>query len=150
MNVVKRTKWSTTKWLEVVCLEDIVRPNVKALAGFNPVLRLTTLTEHKSNTIERALAKMSKYQVMEFNDTFTRNRIIAIMKPYLASVQAGRGIQDFHIICDTSNNTPDVISRNQLVVDIYIKPTYVSEMISLHFVNAGTNDFSSIINTSNS
>ena len=98
---------------------------------------------------------MSKYQVMEFNDTFTRNRIIAIMKPYLASVQAGRGIQDFHIICDTSNNTPDVISRNQLVVDIYIKPTYVkptyvSEMIHLNFINAGTNDFSSVISTNNS
>lgn len=102
------------------------------------------------NTIERALAKMSKYQVMEFNDTFTRNRIIAIMKPYLASVQAGRGIQDFHIICDTSNNTPDVISRNQLVVDIYIKPTYVAEMIHLNFINAGTNDFSSVISTNNS
>lgn len=101
------------------------------------------------NTIERALAKMSKYQVMEFNDTFTRNRIIAIMKPYLASVQADRGIQDFMVICDTTNNTPDVISRNQLVVDIYIKPTYVAEMIHLNFINCGVNDFSSIISSNN-
>ena len=92
---------------------------------------------------------MSKYQVMEFNDTFTRNRIIAIMKPYLASVQADRGIQDFMIICDTTNNTPDVISRNQLVVDIYIKPTYVAEMIHLNFINCGVNDFSSIISSNN-
>ena len=99
------------------------------------------------NTIERALAKMSKYQVMEFNDTFTRNRIIAIMKPYLATVQAGRGIQDFMIICDTTNNTPDIISRNQLVVDIYIKPTYVAEMIHLNFINCGVNDFSSVISS---
>lgn len=101
------------------------------------------------NHVERALAKMSKYQVMEFNDTFTRNRIIAIMKPYLASVQADRGIQDFMVICDTTNNTPDVISRNQLVVDIYIKPTYVSEMIRLNFINCGVNDFSSIVSSSN-
>ena len=100
------------------------------------------------NAIERALAKMSKYQVMEFNDTFTRNRIIAIMKPYLATVQADRGIQDFEVICDTTNNTPDVISRNQLVVDIYIKPAYVAEMIRLSFINCGVNDFSSIISSS--
>lgn len=100
------------------------------------------------NAIERALAKMSKYQVMEFNDTFTRNRIIAIMKPYLATVQADRGIQDFEVICDTTNNTPDIISRNQLVVDIYIKPAYVSEMVHLSFINCGVNDFSSIISSS--
>ena len=97
--------------------------------------------------IERALARMSKYQVMEFNDTFTRNRIIAIMKPYLATVQAGRGIQDFMIICDTTNNTPDVISRNQLVVDIYIKPTFVAEMLHLNFINCGVNDFSTIVSS---
>ena len=86
---------------------------------------------------------------MEFNDTFTRNRIIAIMKPYLASVQADRGIQDFMVICDTTNNTPDVISRNQLVVDIYIKPTYVAEMLHLNFINVGVNSFESIISSNN-
>ena len=97
------------------------------------------------NTLERSLAKMAKYQVMEFNDTFTRNRIISMIKPFLSSVQAGRGIQDFLVICDESNNTPDVISRNQLVVDVYIKPTYVAEFIHLKFTNAGTNSFSSVI-----
>ena len=51
------------------------------------------------------------------NDNFTRNRIISMIKPFLSSVQAGRGIQDYMVICDESNNTPDVISRNQLVVD---------------------------------
>ena len=58
-------------------------------------LRLTTLNEDKC---ERALAKMAKYQVMEFNDNFTRNRIISMIKPFLSSVQAGRGIQDFLVI----------------------------------------------------
>ena len=97
------------------------------------------------NTMERALSKMAKYQIMEFNDNFTRNRIVAMIKPYLSSVQAGRGIQDFLVICDESNNTPDVISRNQLVVDIYIKPTYVAEFIQLRFTNAGTNSFAEVI-----
>lgn len=97
------------------------------------------------NTIERSLSKMAKYQVMEFNDNFTRNRIISMIKPFLGSVQAGRGIQDYLVICDTSNNTPDVISRNQLVVDVYIKPTYVAEFIHLKFTNAGTNSFSEVI-----
>jgi hypothetical protein len=97
------------------------------------------------NTMERALSKMAKYQIMEFNDNFTRNRIISMIKPYLSSVQAGRGIQDFLVICDESNNTADVISRNQLVVDIYIKPTYVAEFIQLRFTNAGTNSFAEVI-----
>ena len=83
------------------------------------------------NTLERSLAKMAKYQVMEFNDNFTRNRIISMIKPFLSSVQAGRGIQDYLVICDESNNTPDVISRNQLVVDVFVKPTYVAEFIHL-------------------
>lgn len=97
------------------------------------------------NTMERALSKMAKYQIMEFNDNFTRNRIISMIKPYLSTVQSGRGIQDFLVICDESNNTPDVISRNQLVVDIYIKPTYVAEFIQLRFTNAGTNSFAQVI-----
>jgi hypothetical protein len=97
------------------------------------------------NTVERALSKMAKHQIMEFNDNFTRNRIISMIKPFLTSVQAGRGIQQFLVICDESNNTPDIISRNQLIVDIYIKPTYVAEFINLRFTNAGTNSFSEIV-----
>jgi len=97
------------------------------------------------NTMERSLSKMAKYQIMEFNDNFTRNRIVSMIKPYLGSVQAGRGIQDFLVICDESNNTADVISRNQLIVDIYIKPTYVAEFIQLRFTNAGTNSFAEVI-----
>lgn len=97
------------------------------------------------NTIERSLEEMSRYQIMEFNDTFTRNRIISMIKPYLSGVQAGRGIQDFLVICDESNNTPNVIAHNELVVDVYIKPNYVAEFIKLRFTNVGTNSFSSIV-----
>ena len=94
------------------------------------------------NTLERALAKMAKSTVMEFNDTYTRSRICSEIKPYLAQVQAGRGIQGFMVVCDESNNTPQIIANNQLVVDIYIQPTYVAEMIRLNFINSGTNSFS--------
>lgn len=97
------------------------------------------------NTIERALSVMSRYQVFEFNDEFTRNRIVQMIRPFLETVQAGRGIQDFLVVCDTSNNTPDIISRNQLIVDVYIKPTYVQEFITLRFTNQGVNDFSTIV-----
>ena len=96
-------------------------------------------------TLERALWKMAKYQVFEFNDSFTRNRISAMINPFLSTVQAGRGIQEFLVVCDTTNNTADIVSRNQLVVDVYIKPTYVAEFIQLRFTNAGTNSFASII-----
>lgn len=98
------------------------------------------------NYLERSLAKMAKSKVMEFNDTYTRNSIVSAIKPFLSVVQAGRGIQDFLVICDTTNNTADVIAHNQLVVDIYIKPTYVAEFILLRFTNAGTNSFSEIVN----
>ena len=94
------------------------------------------------NTLERSLAKMAKSTVMEFNDTYTRSRICSEIKPYLAQVQAGRGIQGFMVVCDESNNTPQIIANNQLVVDIYIQPTYVAEMIRLNFINSGTNSFS--------
>lgn len=97
------------------------------------------------NTIERSLAEMSRYSVFEFNDSFTRNKVVSTIKPYLAQVQAGRGIQDFKVVCDTSNNTAQIIAENKLVVDIYIKPTYAAEFIHLRFFNVGTNDFSSVV-----
>jgi len=68
-----------------------------------------------------------------------------MINPFLGTVQAGRGIQDFLVIVDETNNTPDIISRNQLIVDVYIKPTYVAEFIQLRFTNAGVNSFASII-----
>lgn len=98
------------------------------------------------NTVERALGEMSRYQVFEFNDEYTRNRILQMINPFLESVQAGRGIQEFLVVCDTSNNTPDIISRNQLIVDVYIKPTYTQEFIKLRFHNQGVNDFSTLVN----
>lgn len=97
------------------------------------------------NHLERSLGRMSKYSLFEFNDSFTRNYLVSIIKPFLAQVKAGRGIQDYLVICDTSNNPASVVASNQLVIDVYIKPTYVAEFIHLRFINVGSNDFSVVV-----
>ncbi|EPP4233084.1 phage tail sheath subtilisin-like domain-containing protein [Campylobacter coli] len=97
------------------------------------------------NHLERSLGRMSKYSLFEFNDSFTRNYLVSIIKPFLAQVKAGRGIQDYLVICDTSNNPASVVAANQLVIDVYIKPTYVAEFIHLRFINVGSNDFSIVV-----
>ncbi len=97
------------------------------------------------NVLERAMARAAKSQTFEFNDSFTRNAILAMFNPFLSSVKAGRGVEDFLIVCDESNNTKDIISRNELVVDIYIKPKYAAEFIRLNFNNVGTRSFATVI-----
>ena len=97
------------------------------------------------NHLERSLGRMSKYSLFEFNDSFTRNYLVSIIKPFLSQVKAGRGIQDFLVICDTSNNPASVVAANQLVIDVYIKPTYVAEFIHLRMINVGSNDFSIVV-----
>ena len=97
------------------------------------------------NTIERSMSKAARSQVFEFNDPYTRNAILSMFNPYLATIKAGRGITDYLVICDETNNTPDVISRNELKVDIYVKPNYAAEMILLTFTNVGTRSFSDVV-----
>ena len=97
------------------------------------------------NTLERSMSKAARSQVFEFNDPYTRNAIQSMFNPYLATIKAGRGITDYLVICDETNNTPDVISRNELRVDIYIKPNYAAEMILLTFTNVGTRSFADVI-----
>jgi phage tail sheath protein FI len=98
------------------------------------------------NTIERSMSKSAKSQVFEFNDPFTRNAMLSMFNPYLAAVKAGRGIIDFLVICDETNNNPDVLKTpHELRVDIYIKPNYSAEFIQLNFVNVGTRSFVEVI-----
>ena len=97
------------------------------------------------NTLERAISRMAKYYLFEFNDSFTRNRFVGTIKPFLESVKAGRGVYDFYIRCDETNNTPAVIDANQFVCDIAVKPTRVAEFITLNFIATGTGiDFNEI------
>lgn len=90
------------------------------------------------NTLERSISRMAKYYLFEFNDTFTRNRFVGTIKPFLESVKAGRGCYDFYIRCDETNNTSQVIDANNFVADIAIKPTRVAEFITLNFIAVGT------------
>jgi len=90
------------------------------------------------NTLERAISRMAKYYLFEFNDEFTRNRFVGTIKPFLEGVKAGRGVYDFYVRCDTTNNTPAVIDANQFIADIAVKPTRVAEFITLNFVAVGT------------
>lgn len=74
----------------------------------------------------------------EFNDGFTRNRFVGTIKPFLDGVKAGRGIYDYYVRCDESNNTASVIDSNNFVADIAIKPTRVAEYITLNFIAVGS------------
>ncbi len=96
--------------------------------------------------LERAIAKAAKYSLFEFNDAFTRAQFKNMIVPYLKSVQGRRGITDFVVVCDESNNTGDVIDRNEFVADIYIKPNRSINYITLNFVAVGTSvSFNTVI-----
>lgn len=71
--------------------------------------------------------------------------MLSMFNPYLSSVKAGRGIVDFLVVCDETNNPPAVIQKNEMRVDIYIKPNYAAEMILLTFTNVGTRSFASVM-----
>jgi phage tail sheath protein FI len=88
--------------------------------------------------LEKAIATSAKYQLFEFNDAFTRNQFVNIVKPFLRNVQGGRGIHDFKVVCDESNNTGQVVDSNQFVADIFIKPTRSINFITLNFVATRT------------
>ena len=84
--------------------------------------------------LEKAIATASKYSLFEFNDAFTRARFVGLVTPYLSDVKSRRGIFDFKVVCDASNNTPERIDRNEFWADIYIKPTRSINFIQLNFI----------------
>jgi len=88
--------------------------------------------------LEKAIARAARYSLFEFNDEFTRAQFVALIEPYLRDVQGRRGIYDFRVVCDTTNNTPEVIDRNEFIGDIYIKPARSINFIYLHFVAVRT------------
>ena len=88
--------------------------------------------------LEKAIALAAKYSLFEFNDDFTRAQFISLVSPFLRDVQGRRGITDFKVVCDTTNNTGYVIDNNQFVGDIYIKPARSINFIKLNFVAVGT------------
>lgn len=88
--------------------------------------------------LEKAIAIAAKYQLFEFNDAFTRAQFSSLLTPFLRDVQGRRGIYDFKVICNTSNNTPEVIDRNEFVADIFIKPAKAINFIQLNFIATRT------------
>jgi phage tail sheath protein FI len=96
--------------------------------------------------LEKTIAKAAQYSLFEFNDEFTRAQFVALVTPFLRDVQGRRGITDFRVVCDTTNNTPQVIDSNQFVGDIYIKPARSINFIQLNFVAVGTGvDFTTVV-----
>jgi len=88
--------------------------------------------------LEKAISKAAQYTLFEFNDAFTRAQFRNLIVPYLRDVQGRRGITDFLVVCDDTNNTPYIIDTNQFVGDIYIKPARAINFITLNFVAVGT------------
>jgi phage tail sheath protein FI len=86
--------------------------------------------------LEKAIATAAKYQLFEFNDQFTRAQFRSMVEPFLRDVQGRRGITDFRVKCDETNNTGQVIDANRFVADIFIKPARSINFISLNFIAA--------------
>ena len=96
--------------------------------------------------LEKAIATAAKYLLFEFNDEFTRAQFRNMVEPFLRDVQGRRGIFDFRVVCDETNNTGEVIDRNEFIGDIYIKPARSINFIQLNFVAVRTNvDFSEVV-----
>ena len=88
--------------------------------------------------LEKAIARAAKTTLFEFNDEFTRAQFKNLVEPFLRDVQGRRGIYDFRVVCDETNNTSEVIDRNEFVGDIYIKPAKSINFIQLNFVAVRT------------
>jgi phage tail sheath protein FI len=88
--------------------------------------------------LEKAISRASRFSLFEFNDQFTRAQFVNLVEPFLRDVQGRRGITDFRVVCDESNNTPEVIDRNEFIGDIYIKPARSINFIQLNFVAVRT------------
>ncbi len=88
--------------------------------------------------VEKEIAKMSRTTLFEFNDDVTRTLFKNNVNPFLREVQAKRGMYDFLVVCDETNNSPEIIDRNEFVADIYIKPAKSINFISLNFVATKT------------
>jgi hypothetical protein len=88
--------------------------------------------------LEKAIATAAKFQLFEFNDAFTRAQFRNLVEPFLRDVQGRRGITDFKVVCDETNNTGQVIDRNEFVADIFVKPARAINFIQLNFIATRT------------
>jgi phage tail sheath protein FI len=98
------------------------------------------------NMLKNNIGDSSKWQLFELNDNFTRSSFRMETSQYLAGIKALGGVYDFRVVCDTTNNTPAVIDRNEFVASFYIKPARSINYITLNFVATATGaDFDELI-----
>ena len=101
-------------------------------------------------TLEKAISTAAKFQLFELNDEFTRATFRNAVEPFLRDVQGRRGITDFLVVCDETNNTGQIIDTNQFVADIFIKPARSINFITLNFIATRTGvDFAEVAGLSN-
>ena len=99
-------------------------------------------------TIERAIKQASENVLFEFNDEFTRSEFVGIVEPFLREIQGRRGITDFRVVCDETNNTAAVIDSNRFVASIFIKPARSINFVTLNFVAVRTGvEFEEVVGT---
>lgn len=97
-------------------------------------------------TLEKAIATAAQYTLFEFNDEFSRAQFRNLVEPFLRDVQGRRGVTDFRVVCDGSNNGGAVVDSNRFVGDIYVKPARSINYIQLNFVAVGTNvEFTEVV-----
>ena len=88
--------------------------------------------------LEKAVATAAKFQLFEFNDAFTRAQFRSLVEPFLRDVQGRRGIYDFRVVCDETNNTAEIVDQNEFRADIFVKPAKSINFITLTFVATRT------------
>ena len=112
------------------------------------ILHLIELTFVASSLYLRRQLTAANTQLFEFNDSITRSTFVNIVSPYLRDVRIQESITDFLLVCDDSNNPPDVIDRNEFIADIYIKPARSINFIGLTFVATRTGvSFEEVVGT---
>ena len=100
-------------------------------------------------TLERAIGRAARQVLFEFNDEFTRAEFVNIVEPFLREVKGRRGITDFRVVCDATNNTPEIVDRNEFIATIFIKPARSINFITLNFVATRTGvDFEEVVGLS--
>ena len=145
LNGVRRLAWNPNK----------AKRDMLYLSGINPIVSFSgkgkaiwgqkTMLDKSSAfnrvnvrrlfmILEESIKDSSHYFVFKPNDRDTRNQLTAMIEPFLADVKARRGIIDFLVVCDETNNTPERIDRSELWCDIYIKPVKAAEFIRLNFI----------------
>jgi len=98
-------------------------------------------------TLEKSIANFARFSMFEFNDDFTRSSFTSSVEPFLRDIQGRGGITDFAVVCDESNNTQEVIDRNEFVGSIFVKPTKSINFVLLNFVAVRSGvEFEEVVN----